>query len=644
MARLDPHSYNDSAQPEVAHLDWKARVDFDERRLHCEALLTLKEPGAGALEPNRSAEGRSSSGPLVRGLEPNRSAEGRSSSGPLVRGLEPNRSAEGRSPSGPLVRGLDLDTRDLEIGGVFDSEGRPLRHTLHPPEPILGRRLSLELPAGTSAVRIVYRTSPEASALQWLTPAQTAGRRHPFLFSQCQAIHARSVVPLQDTPRVRVRFQAELNVPRALKALMAASFVRRVEEGERAVELYQMPQPIPPYLFALAVGELASRELGPRSRVWAEPSVVEQAAWEFAGVDRMLTAAEGLFGPYVWDRFDVLTMPPSFPYGGMENPRLTFLTPTLLAGDRSLVNVVAHELAHSWTGNLVTNANGDHFWLNEGWTVFAERRILEVLEGPDGAALQAALGRRQLEKAVARFADRPALTRLRTDLRGVDPDDAYSEVPYEKGYLFLRALEEGVGRQAFDRFLRRYVATFSFQSITTEVFTAFAREELPGALEKVGAAEWLEGTGIPKNAPVPVSARLEALAKLGAEPPSDALARTWTPTEWSLYLESLPRPLPEASCQELERRFGLTRSENFEILVSWLTLAAESGYAPVLPRIEEVLGRVGRMKYLKPLYTALAAAPGSRLLARQCFDKHRDGYHPIGRSAVEAILARYSNA
>ncbi len=605
MARLDPHSYNDSAQPEVAQLDWKARVDFDERRLHCEALLTLKEPGAGALEPNRSAEGRSS--------------------------------------SGPLVRGLDLDTRDLEIGGVFDSAGHPLRYALHPPEPILGSRLSLELPAGTTAVRIAYRTSPEASALQWLSPAQTAGRRHPFLFSQCQAIHARSVVPLQDTPRVRIRFQAELNVPRALKALMAAGFVRRVEEGERAVERYQMPQPIPPYLFALAVGELASRELGPRSRVWAEPSVVEQAAWEFAGVDQMLTAAEGLFGPYVWDRFDVLTMPPSFPYGGMENPRLTFLTPTLLAGDRSLVNVVAHELAHSWTGNLVTNANGDHFWLNEGWTVFAERRILELLEGADGAALQAALGRRQLEKAVERFADRPELTRLRTDLRGIDPDDAYSEVPYEKGYLFLRALEEEVGRQAFDSFLRRYVATFAFQSITTEAFTAFARQELPGALERVGASEWLEGNGIPKSAPVPTSARLEALAQLGSMPPSDALAHSWTPTEWSLYLESLPRPLPEATCQELDRRFGLTRSENLEILVSWLTLAAESGHEAVMPRIEEVLGRAGRMKYLKPLYAALAAAPGSKHLARQCFEQYKGGYHPIARGAVEAIFARYSS-
>ncbi len=583
MARLDPHSYNDASQPEVAHLHWKARVDFAARSLECEAELTFRAPGAGR---------------------------------------------------------LDLDTRDLEILGASDPSGRPILHQLHPAEPILGNRLSLELPAGTPAVRIAYRTSPQASALQWLDPAQTAGGRHPFLFSQCQAIHARSVVPLQDTPRVRLRYSAELTVPRALRALMAAGFVRRDERGESAVEVFEMPQPIPPYLFALAVGELESRELGPRSRVWAEPSVVERAAYEFAGVDAMLRASEQLFGPYAWDRFDLLTMPPSFPYGGMENPRLTFLTPTLLAGDRSLVNVVAHELAHSWTGNLVTNANGDHFWLNEGWTVFAERRILEVLEGEEMAALHQALGRRQLEKAVERFRGRPELTRLRTELAGIDPDDAYSEVPYEKGYLFLKALEGAVGRAAFDRFLRRYVEGFAFQSITTEEFAAFAERELPGALARVGADEWLTGTGIPKSVPPKASARLRALEALGASLPTDDAAQAWTPTEWSLYLESLPRPQSAPVCEELDRRFDLTNRRNPEVLVAWLELAAESGFAPALPRTEQVLGQVGRMKYLKPLYSALAAAPATRPLARRCFEQFKASYHPIGRSAVEGILQR----
>ena len=389
MPRLDPHSYNDSAQPAIDRLDWQARVDFASRTITAEALLGFRAPGEGP---------------------------------------------------------LDLDTRDLAIDGVSDEHGAALAFSLAAPDPILGTRLRVELPRPTSAIRVAYRTSPSASALQWLTPEQTAGGAQPFLYSQCQAIHARSLVPLQDTPRLRLRYRAALTVPARLEALMAAAFIGREPRGDEAIARFEMNEPIPPYLLALAVGDLVSRDLGPRSRVWAEPPVVDRAAHEFAGVDAMLTTAERLFGPYPWGRFDLLTMPPAFPYGGMENPRLTFLTPMLLAGDRSLVNVVAHELAHSWTGNLVTNASAEHFWLNEGFTVFAERRILEELEGREAALLHAALGRRELDRAVADFYEHPELTRLRTRLDGVDPDEAFSVVPYEKGYLLLRALEDAAGR------------------------------------------------------------------------------------------------------------------------------------------------------------------------------------------------------
>ncbi|MBI5549125.1 MAG: M1 family metallopeptidase [Deltaproteobacteria bacterium] len=583
MARLDPHSCNDAAQPEVTHLDWKARVDFAARVIEAEATLELLSAGQGP---------------------------------------------------------LDLDTRELTVHGVFGEDGAKLAYSLAPAEPVLGSRLRIELPAGTRRVRIAYRTSPQASALQWLTPAQTAGGKQPFLFSQCQSIHARSVVPLQDTPRVRIRFRAEVRVPKALRVVMAAGFVRREEQGDEAVETFEMPQAIPPYLLALAAGELVSRDVGPRSRVWAEPSVVEKAAWEFGGVDAMLLAAEKLFGPYEWDRFDVLTMPPSFPYGGMENPRLTFLTPTLLAGDRSLVNVLAHELAHSWTGNLVTNANANHFWLNEGFTVWAERRIQEALSGADVAGLHAALGRRGLEKAIAGFKDHPEWTRLRTDFAGVDPDEAYSEVPYEKGFLFLRAIEEVVGRPAFDAFLRKYLDAFRFRSITTEDFTALVDKELPGVLAKVNAQEWIDGPGVPANAPLARSARLEALQALGTNLPADEVAKRWTPTEWSLYLESLPHPSSREACAELDRRFSLGKSGNYEVLVSWLSLAASSGFEPAVPRVEEVLGKVGRMKYLKPLYTALATNSATRENARRCFEKHKDSYHPIAQQVIAGILKK----
>jgi aminopeptidase N len=456
------------------------------------------------------------------------------------------------------------------------------------------------------------------------------------LFSQCQAIHARSVIPLQDTPRLRVRFRAELHVPRALRAVVAAAHRGR-EDGpnDTAIERYEMPQPIPPYLFAFAVGDLTSQDLSPRCRVWAEPSVVARAAHEFGGVEQFISAAETLFGPYDWERFDILTMPPSFPYGGMENPRLTFLTPTLIAGDRSLVGVVAHELAHSWTGNLVTNANAEHFWLNEGFTVFAERRILEATMGRDFAELDAALGRRELDQAVERFAKRPALTRLRTQLAGIDPDDAFSQVPYEKGYYFLRALEEVAGRAEFARWLKSYIADFRFTAITTDDFLAHFEMALPRVLAKVGAARWIDGEGVPDNAPRAHSGKLAVIEALGAKLPDPAVAAAWTPIEWQLYLESVPRPAD--TCAQLDATFDLTRSTNYEVLVSWLVLALASNHFEVLPRVEQVLAEVGRMKYLRPLYAALIAAD-RRSVAERVFAANRESYHPIARQMVEGVL------
>jgi hypothetical protein len=324
----------------------------------------------------------------------------------------------------------------------------------------------------------------------------------------------------------------------------------------------------------------------------------------------------------------------------MENPRLTFLTPTLLAGDRSLTSVVAHELAHSWTGNLVSNASAEHFWLNEGFTVYAERRIVEALYGADVAALQAALGRRDLDHAIARFKDQPALQRLHTPLQGIDPDEAFSEIPYEKGFLFLRTLEEQVGRARFDGFLRAYLARFRFRAITSEDFVGTLEEELPGAFAAVDGRAWLDGPGVPPNAPVPRSSRLEAIRALAGRAPGDGQARAFSPTEWELWIESLPRPTPAAALDELDRRFRFTASTNCEVLVAWLELAIRSGWSPALARVEEVLATVGRMKYLKPLYGALAERPETRSRAREIFQRNRASYHPIAQQVIGKLLER----
>jgi aminopeptidase N len=577
--RRDPHSFADDTQPETAELDWRAKIDFASRRISGEATLTLREAARG----------------------------------------------------GPF----DLDTRDLEVSAVTDGNGAALPWEMGTPDAILGTRLRVQVSAGTKAVKVAYRTSQSASALQWLTPEQTLGGKHPFLFSQCQAIHARSVVPLQDTPRIRITFRAELTVPAALRALMAAAFVERKISGDQAVERWHMPQPIPPYLLAFAVGELESRTVGPRTDVWAEPGLVEKAAWEFARVDGMLRAGEALFGAYDWERFDILVMPPSFPYGGMENPRLTFLTPTLIAGDRSLDSVVAHELAHSWTGNLVTNANAEHFWLNEGFTVFAERRILESLSGSEAVQLHAALGRRALERACQRFAERPSLTQLRTQLTGIDPDETFSEIPYEKGYLFLRAIEEAVGRARFDGFVRAYIDTFRFGAITSEEFAALVEKVLPGALAKVDGAAWLDGPGIPATAPLARSEKLTHLESLRGVVPGDE-AHAWTPTEWQLYLEA-QGPASEI-CRALDEKFALTASTNWEVLVAWLVLGLRSRYDPAVTRVQPLLGEVGRMKYLKPLYGALVAGEATRDVARACFSRYRERYHPIAQSVIQRVV------
>jgi leukotriene A-4 hydrolase/aminopeptidase len=591
VARLDPHSYADAEQPRPRRLRLSLVVDFERQRLSGEAALVFPAPAEGT---------------------------------------------------------LDLDTKGLAVREALSQDGAPVPFELAPEEPVLGRRLRLALPAGTREVRIAYETSPDAAGLQWLSPEQTAGGRHPFLFSQCQAIHARTVAPLPDTPRVRLAYEASVTVPAELAVVMSAGPAGPSPgpaPGTRTFR-FEMPQPIPPYLLALAVGRLESRDLSPRSRVWAEPETVEAAAHEFAEIEGMIARAEALFGPYEWDRYDMLVLPPSFPYGGMENPRMTFLTPTVIAGDRSLVDVVVHELAHSWTGNLVTNATIDHFWLNEGFTVWAERRILEALHGPEVAAFGWAIGETSLRESLERFGPGSPLTRLRNDLAGLDPDDAFSSIPYEKGSRFVALLERTAGRARWDGFMRDYMARFRFTSITTEEFLELLEERLPGLAAAVDARRWLYEPGLPENAPVFRSAVIESLKALaeawprGARP-APAEASRWTPAETLVFLQHLPRELDAESCAWLDRSLELGARGNHEILVEWLAVAAGSDYEPAFPRLREVLTRVGRMKYLRPLYAALGRHPRTRALARDVFAAASPRYHHLSRRVAASVMSKY---
>lgn len=442
---------------------------------------------------------------------------------------------------------------------------------------------------------------------------------------------------------MRFTFSAELTVPRALRGLMGARHAFRAEYRELAVENWEMPQAIPAYLIALAVGELEQRDITERSRVWAAPKVVRAAAADFADVGRMMAVGDDLFGPYEWERFDMLVLPPSFPFGGMENPLLTFLTPALITGDKSMAWVVGHELAHAWTGNLVTNANWTDFWLNEGWTTYAEWRIHEAINGRDATALEIALRKRGMARDLENFArsGQSQYTALASHVpAATDPDDIFSRVPYCKGALFLIALEQAVGRERFDTFIRLYIARFRFQSITTAQFLDFVAVELPGVLEEVQAWRFVYGPGLPGNTPEvasPLIAEVEEQARISAVPSQQMIAG-WSPRQWKLYLELLPRPQTPELVSGLEGRFSLSTHKNTEVRQAFLLLASESGYSAAEPAIEEFLATYGRTVYLKPIYQAMAQTVKGLTWARCVFERVRAGYHPIAVAQVERVL------
>jgi len=545
------------------------------------------------------------------------------------------------------VRRLTLDTRDLDIHEVTGPEGRALEYTLGEADPVLGRPLRITLPPDVRRIVVHYATRPHAAAVQWLEPRQTAGGEHPFLFTQGQAILTRTWIPTQDSPGIRQTYEAAITVPDALTAVMSAEML--TPEGEPTdsgrVYRFRMEEPIPPYLIALAVGDLEFRTLGARSGVYAEPSVVAAAAHEFADVEAMIDAAEELYGPYRWGRYDLLVLPPSFPFGGMENPRLTFATPTILAGDRSLVSLVAHELAHSWSGNLVTNATWRDFWLNEGFTTYFEYRIMEEVYGPEYAAMLRQLGRQDLEAALAELP--PADQVLHVDLAGRDPDDGMTIVPYEKGAAFLQAVEASVGRERFDAFLRDYFERHAFGPMTTARFESVLDSaffaDAPEQRAALGVDEWLYEPGLPANAPALVAerfARVEEAARAfeAGAPPGELPTAEWSTHEWLHFLRGLSQELPEERMTALDSAFGLTETHNSEVLFAWLRMAIRNRYEPAYPALERFLTSQGRRKFLEPLYRELAATDQGRAMARRIYREARPGYHAVSASTVDAIL------
>jgi aminopeptidase N len=542
-----------------------------------------------------------------------------------------------------------LDTRGLVLHAVTDAAGTPLTHTVGASDGLLGAPLTIALAAGQKRVVVAYETSPDAEALQWLAPEQTAGGLHPFLFTQGHAVHARSWMPIQDSPALRITFDASITVPAPLVALMGAE---RAASEEPQAFAFRMQEPIPAYLFALAVGDLTSREMGPRTAVFSEPCLIDRAAHELAEMEAMVEAAESLAGPYRWGRFDVLIMPPSFPYGGMENPRLTFASPTLLAGDRSLTTVFVHELAHAWAGNLVINGTWDDFWLNEGTTVYLELRINEVMWGAERAAMLKSTGHRELVNAVKSMGEAHPDTRLRYEMKGRDPADGVTVIPYLKGAAFYWTLETMVGRQRLDPWLRSWFDRRAFQSVTTDVFLEDLKRHLltPLEIESIGLDAWMNEPGLLEAATPPASeriARVEDIATrlVGGAIPQSLEVAGWTPQEWRHFLVSVLAARPDSALVEaLDATFALSKSENAEVLAPWLRLQASVQNDAASERIERFLGEVGRLKYLKPLYADLLATEWGAPLARRAFAKARPKYHTLVRGALGRLFEAHAKS
>ncbi|MFT5312612.1 MAG: leukotriene-A4 hydrolase [Paraglaciecola sp.] len=538
---------------------------------------------------------------------------------------------------------LILDTRDLDIHSVSNN-GQTIPFILKSSDSFLGAPLTIDLPPGIDRLTIAYTTSPKASGVQWLTPAQTAGKQQPFLFTQAQAIHARSFIPLQDSPQVRVTYEATIRTPKALLAVMSAS--NDPDTVRDGVYEFSMPQPIPAYLIALAVGDLQFKAMGERTGVYAEPALLDAAAAEFEDTESMLIATETMYGPYQWDRYDLLILPPSFPFGGMENPRLSFITPTVIAGDKSLVSLIAHELAHSWSGNTVTNATWRDLWLNEGFTTYLTYRIMQMVYGDERFAMESVLGQQDLQADIDRLPDNDEI--LAIDLRGRDPDDVFSNIPYEKGALFLKELEQKVGRENFDVFLLNYFEHFAFKSITTDEFIAYLEQTLlkdhADSLSKARIEQWIFDAGIPQGAPVAESdafvvvdaARNAWLA--GNLFASQIDSSEWVVHQWLYFLNNMPEVLSQTQLAELDEAFMLTISKNNEIAHSWLLMAVNNWYQPAFTRLHEYLVAIGRNKLVKPLYKALSQTPEGKVLAQKAFAEAKSGYHPLTVKANKGFV------
>jgi len=574
----DYHSYANTEQVKVIHFDLDLAINFEQKQLSGSVTLTLKHQTSIAAQE------------------------------------------------------LVLDTRDLTIERIEGEKSQTLNYIMSEPNQILGSRLVIELPQGDNKVTIFYNTSPQAEGLQWLSAAQTSGKSLPYLFSQSQPINARSWIPLQDSPKARVTFKANITAPKGMRVVMSAD--NDADTSLNGEFTFDMPEPIPTHLMAIACGDLVFKSIGKRTGVYTEPDMLNACISEFEDTEKMVEIAESLLGPYRWGRYDMIVLPPSFPFGGMENPRLAFMTPTLIAGDKSLVSTVAHELAHSWTGNLVSNATWRDLWLNEGFTTYFTNRIVEAVYGKEMAELEVVL---EYGSLMEEFEIMPLEKQnVTANVQFEDPNNAFDRFTYDKSSMFVHDLEHRLGREAFDKFLLTYVNHFAFKAITTEDFVEYAKHTLlvdhSNKITEAELLEWIYGTGMPQWFIAPTSSSLDKVKVtthdwLTGTKAAQLETASWSVHHWQYFLTNLPQSLSLAQLQDLDTHFKLTTSKNAEIAFAWFTVAIRNKYQPALPAVDTYLNHIGRGKFVRPLYQSLKSA-GYNDKAQSIYSTARSGYHP----------------
>lgn len=538
-----------------------------------------------------------------------------------------------------------FDTRNLQIDSVLYSDGSTAKFTLGKADPILGAALSIPIKEDTKELQIFYKTLENATALQWLEPSQTFGKEAPFLYTQSESIHVRTWIPSPDSPGARFTYDAKVKVPEGLLALMSAENPQeKTKDGEYQ---FTMNEKIPGYLLALAVGDIAFKAVDNRTGVYAEPAILDKSYAELDGIGKMVDTAESIYGDYRWGRYDVLMLPSGFPIGGMENPRLTFATPTILAGDKSLLNLIAHELAHSWSGNLVTNATWEDFWLNEGFTTYFEQRIMEAEQGKEYAAMLWNLSERTLRGAVEDMGADNEDTRLKIDLKDRDPDLGFTDIPYEKGSAFLLLIEQTVGREKWDNFLIQYFDEHAFQSMTTTYFLDYLDKNLLSENDEwkkvIDVEAWVYGPGIPENYPHMENPRFKVIDKQMATfikngKAKDLETKNWSAQEWMHFIGDLPKDLSLDKMKDLDKNFGLTESQNSEVADLWYLLALHTEYTPAYEAMKEFLYVTGREKFLEPLYKQMMLTENGKEMAKSIYEIARPNYHPLTQKAMDKII------